>query len=423
MADRTIRRLLSSRAGRFLSHSGIILVGQILTTFFTVITSVIVARQLGPSGKGELAIALLLSSTLVTFSGLGFDIASPFLISKREFPIEEIHATNRMIFGTRALLIFLSGGLAILFLRESLLSGTSTWVLFLALFLAIAISAFSFVSLYPLGLADFTRYSLNLLVPSALGLVFLAVILSCVNKLQFSTLILSDLIAYSCAVFFLLLQINSTHRHLGKFSRQVARRSFQYGFPSYLAAITNFANNRMLWLLISFRSGRKELGIYILAQSLLEQGGLLLHPMSSVLFSRVTRMKPEEIKRNAATVILILASLASLGVLIIFILIDRLIPYVYGEQFAPSARFIKYLSPILVLDSVSRATNSVLQGIGKTKYFLTATIGSTISGISAAFLLYPVLGMTGVAISSVVSSSVMLVISASLLISSMSKIA
>jgi O-antigen/teichoic acid export membrane protein len=75
------------------------------------------------------------------------------------------------------------------------------------------------------------------------------------------------------------------------------------------------------------------------------------------------------------------------------------------------------------LDSVSRATNSVLQGIGKTKYFLTATIGSTISGISAAFLLYPVLGMTGVAISSVVSSSVMLVISASLLISSLSKIA
>lgn len=421
MTDKILMRFISSRAGRFASHSGIILLGQLATTFLAVVMSVIIARKLGPSGKGELAIAMLLSSTLVTFSGLGLDIATPFLISKKEFPIEEIHATNRMLFGARAVLIFASGIFAIFLFRNSFFSGTSVLVLSLALFLAIAIAAFSFVSLYPLGLANFTRYSLNLLVPSALSLVLLAITLSTSKELRFPTLILNDLIAFSCAVFFLILQINSLHSHPGKFSRQVARRSFQYGFPSYLAAITNFANNRLLWLLISFRSGKEELGIYILAQSLLEQGGLLLHPLSTVLFSRVTRMKPEDIKQSSAAVVLLLAPLASLGVLTIFILSDRFIPFIYGQEFAPSTKFIKYLSPILVLDSVSRATNSVLQGIGKTKYFLAATICSTISGISVAFFLYPAMGITGVAISSIVSSSVMMGISAILLLLSLSK--
>jgi len=421
MSDKVLVKFFSSRAGRFASHSGIILLGQLTTTFLTVVTSVIIARKLGPSGKGELAIAMLLSSTLVTFSGLGFDIASPFLISRKEFLAEDIHATNKILFVARALFILISGCFAILLFRNSLLSGTSTSVLLLALFLAIAIAAFSFVSLYPLGLANFTRYSLNLLVPSALSLGLLAVTLATSKELRFPTLILNDLIAFSCAVFLLIVQINSLHKHPGKFSRRVARRSFIYGFPSYLSAITNFANNRLLWLLISFRGGKNELGIYILAQSLLEQGGLLLHPISTVLFSRVTRMKPEDVKRNTATIVFIIASLASLGVLIIFVLIDRFIPFVYGEQFAPSVKFIKYLSPILVLDGVSRATNSVLQGIGKTSYFLAATIGSTISGVSVAFFLYPKMGITGVAISSVISSSVMLAISAILLLSSLNK--
>ena len=160
MSDKVLVKFFSSRAGRFASHSGIILLGQLTTTFLTVVTSVIIARKLGPSGKGELAIAMLLSSTLVTFSGLGFDIASPFLISRKEFLAEDIHATNKILFVARALFILISGCFAILLFRNSLLSGTSTSVLLLALFLAIAIAAFSFVSLYPLGLANFTRYSL-----------------------------------------------------------------------------------------------------------------------------------------------------------------------------------------------------------------------------------------------------------------------
>jgi O-antigen/teichoic acid export membrane protein len=251
--------------------------------------------------------------------------------------------------------------------------------------------------------------------PASLSLVFLVITLLMLKELRFEALILNDLIAFSCAIFFLMLQIKSLHKHLGMFSWSVVRRSFQYGFPSYLAAITNFINNRLLWLLISFRSGQKELGIYILAQSLLEQGGLLLHPMSTVLFSRVTRMNQEDVKRNTSLVVASLASLASLGILTIFVLVDKLIPAIYGEQFAASTKFIKYLSPILVLDSVSRATNSVLQGLGMTKYFLAATIGSTMSGVLIAFSLYPALGITGIAISSVVSSTVMLVISTTLL--------
>lgn len=415
MSNRIVNGFFSSRAGRFASHSGFILTGQLATTFLTIISSVIIARELGPTGKGELAIALLLSSTFVTFSGLGLDIALPFLISKREFSIEDMYATTKILLGVRCLLIFSCGGLTIFLLRHSVLSGTSTSVLFLALFLSMAIASFSFVSLYPLGLAQFTRYSLNLLMPAVLSLVFLVTALSILNELRFQALILNDLVAFSCAIFFLMLQINSLHQRPGFFSWSVVRRSFQYGFPSYLAAITNFVNNRLLWLLISFRSGKKELGIYILAQSLLEQGALLLHPASTVLFSRVTRMNQEDVKRNTALVVAILASLASLGILAIFVLVDNLIPAIYGEQFAASTKFIKYLSPILVLDSVSRATNSVLQGLGMTKYFLAATIGSTMSGVLIAFSLYPALGLTGVAISSVVSSSVMLAISTTLL--------
>lgn len=394
------------RSKEFGRQSTTLLVGQVIATCLTTITSVIVARNLGPSGKGALGVALVFSSSLVTFSGFGLDTASPYFLAKDTFLRDVVYATNWAIYKVRVLLILCSGALAISVLGDSTFKNSSPSLLLVGMLLSVSISAFAFLNWYPLGWGELTRYSINLLSPVLVSLLGVNVILLLTHNIDAFKLILIDIAAYSIGATILFWQVRQRRFARSKPSFNYFKKFIRYGFPAYGAQVLTFANNRLLWLLIAAESGNTQLGIYILAQGLIEQLGLLIHPVATVMFTRVLHMSLLDVRKKTLVVFSTVFSLSVGLVILLFFSISPIFKLLYGIKFEDSIYIAKFLLPILALDASSRVLNAALQGLGKTgAYFLVIAL-SAISGIVSAFLLYPHFQVIGVVLSSLLSSTV-----------------
>jgi len=71
-------------AGKFTINTLITLITRILQLFLGIASSVIIARVLGPKGKGVYSLVILLPTLLITFTNIGISSASIFYIGQKK---------------------------------------------------------------------------------------------------------------------------------------------------------------------------------------------------------------------------------------------------------------------------------------------------------------------------------------------------
>lgn len=71
-------------------NSALTLVTQIASYALNFVSSIIIARSLGPAGKGALALVVLTHLLLHTLSNLGLNIANTFMIAKRGYSLSQV---------------------------------------------------------------------------------------------------------------------------------------------------------------------------------------------------------------------------------------------------------------------------------------------------------------------------------------------
>jgi len=105
-------------------------VTQVIVFFGAAITSIIIARTLGPYGKGLIAIALLAPQLLALAGGLGINIANTYYAGKPNY-------TDRQIVANSLLISFVIGGLL-----------TAAFILFVPIFSELFLEGASYRYLY-----------------------------------------------------------------------------------------------------------------------------------------------------------------------------------------------------------------------------------------------------------------------------------
>src|SRR5262245_16083113 len=85
---------------------------KVLYIVFGVAIGVLVARELGPSGRGVLAVASALVLTLAQLGSLGLVSANPYFLAREEIPISRL-VTNSLWFAAGLGLLLI--GLGVLF--------------------------------------------------------------------------------------------------------------------------------------------------------------------------------------------------------------------------------------------------------------------------------------------------------------------
>src|SRR5512138_1443498 len=81
---------VEGRRARFAKDMGITLFTKFCNYGLTLITSIMLARMLGPERRGELAVVTLLPGLVVALGGLGVDASAVYLVAQRRWPLSSL---------------------------------------------------------------------------------------------------------------------------------------------------------------------------------------------------------------------------------------------------------------------------------------------------------------------------------------------
>ena len=179
-----------------------------------------------------------------------------------------------------------------------------------------------------------------------------------------------------------------------------------FAVPCYGANLAQFLNYKLDVFVVGFFAGAASVGRYTLAVSLGQLLWLMSNSVASVLLPKIAASTDEggSIRHTALVTRLSLWATALCG-LALAVLATQAIPLLYGEAFRPSIMALIWLLPGIVVFSVANVLAAYIAGIGKPRLNLIVSGVSLIVTIGLDLALIPNLNIVGAAIASTVSYS------------------
>ena len=400
----------SRRPGRFAQGTLITAAAHILTLVLGIGTSILLARFLGPEGKGIYTLAVLLPILIATFANLGIGVATAYYVAQGRYPLREVLGNNIIFAVGIGAVGVLCGLIVILFFRQNIFSGVAQGYLLLALALIPMHLLFAYLQNILLGAQRFKEYNLITVIYTGLFLAFLVVVLWAL-KTEVMGAVVASVIAWFLTGMILFLW---TRRVAGgisfKLNSSYLKSVSVYGIQAHLYIILVFLNSRVAMFLINGFLNPAAVGFYAIAAGLVEKLWLVSQAASIVLFPRVSA-EADETRRKEFTPLVTRTVfwITALGALGVFFLSRWVIVFMYSEAFLPSVRPLQILLPGIVALSVARILANDIAGRGR------PMLNTYVEGISLTInvllnvLWIPKYGVVGAALASTVSYSASLI--------------
>jgi O-antigen/teichoic acid export membrane protein len=180
--------------------------------------------------------------------------------------------------------------------------------------------------------------------------------------------------------------------------------TLRFAFPCYLGSIAQFLNYRLDVFFVSGMLGSRQLGIYMVAVLLAQSVNLVPGAAQAVLFPTVAAVNDDRanaIKTTQATRfllwfgILLGGALAAGGPL--------LITYVFGPAFAEAVRPLWWLLPGAVIFVIANVIAGYFAGTGRPNLNALASVVGVCITVPLDLILIPKFGISGAALASTAS--------------------
>lgn len=388
-------------------NSATTLATQIASYALNFCAGIIIARSLGPAGKGTLSLVVLSHVLLLTVSNLGLAAACSFLIARRGFSLGQVGRHAVAAAAGLGLATVALTAMIINFLPANLVSPSQRVYVLLA------------AGLVPLALA--TQFLNGALVGAGQiiwlnGLTLAQAFINVAGLVLFLLVLqlglAGGLSAWTVTVVSTcLLTVTVTFwraRHLGRqpadgttrWNRALTDEGIRYGMRAYPAGVVSFLNLRSDQFLLGYLAGTASVGVYSVAVTVAEL--LLFFPRSlaTALMPRITGADSVSAKHMAASACrhTIGGALLSAAILVP---IGLLIPVLFGEAYRPSILPFFLLLPGLAAYALAPVLSTYFSGqLGR------PIVTSLFAGISLAldvllvWALVPRLGVPGAALAS-----------------------
>jgi len=145
-----------------------------------------------------------------------------------------------------------------------------------------------------------------------------------------------------------------------------ARSLLSYGIRNLLAALPSTVNGRLDQAVLAVAASRAELGSYAVAVSLSLLGGPVVAAFGNIAFPRIAAMTAEA-DRRAMERLAFVGSLAVSGVLALatFLAAPRLVDLLFGAEFTAAVPLIRILAPAGVALSANLVLADLLRARGR----------------------------------------------------------
>ena len=364
------------------------------------VTGIVLARLLGPEGKGVYAAVQVFPSIIISLADLGVRQATIFQLGKKVHPEDEVVSVT-VFFMVVSSLLSLAIGAGVYFFVDN-----PSFTL-LMIVLALSTIPTSLINSYSqgifLGKEQIRRFSFTSWLPAFVRFVAILVLVGVVG-LHVTGAILAGVIASaSLAVYSLWLV--SRHSSLKiRFIPEIAREMLSLGLVYAAALFVLGLNYKVDIVILQQLSSDADVGQYTQGVTLAELLWQLPTALSFVLFSKGANAKdPKAFSRNVAKLMRVTLLVATLGSAALFAVVGFFIPFVYGEEFAPSVLITRLLLPGIVAFTVFKVLNMDLAGKGRPLLSLYVAVPSVVVNIALNLVLIPNHGANGAALASTLS--------------------
>jgi len=384
----------------FLTNTSFVGFSQISSVAAAILISIVLARYLGPAGKGQVALAMGVSFILGQILSLGFDSAAPYFIASGKlrsqqgiggcivtfvlgntiafavvYPLLITYLANNVFAGVdKNLLLFASLGCPLYMMRvliNGLMSaheefGKQTYHNCATYMMSILAALLSLVFLN-LGI---------------IGYVKLNVALGC------------------CAVIYGLILLKRITSLSPEFNISIWLKMLRYGAKSTLSQIFRLIDLRLDIFIVNYFAETSVVGIYTVAAALAGMFGILSSSISFVLLPKTAASDRQQANTRTAALCRNALCLTVTFGLLFLIVSKKLIVWMYTESFAGAALAFALLMPGVAGQAVARIclTDCSARGFPEKATYSTAI--SALLTIGFDLYLIPKYGIYGAAIAS-----------------------
>lgn len=392
---------------RFLGASLVTYASTVGQAGLSALTGIVIARTLGPQGRGDVAILLLSPTLLVRMGGLNLGKASIYLVGQKKLPFSSAFwaalLASLSIGGILTSLGLIAYGSPV---GESIFQGMAFHEVILALCLAPLLLYWDYLQDLQRATNHLAMY--NWMILQHFGLDFLLIVALAVF---FHLSAMGAVVAYAVALslsittgFVFLLLVEKPFHDLEIASIAASLRAMAaYGAQIHLITVVNFLGYRFDVFLVKGFLDSTAVGYYTVATNVAGMLWFLPDSVGVVLLPKVARMRSEHAARFTPLVArTVLLAMVGLG-LMAFVFASPVVTLLYSAEFLPAVMPLRILLIGVVVFCLYKVFSRDLIARGKALLTSVAMGSSVVMAIGLNLILIPRLGIEGAAWTSTIS--------------------
>ncbi|MFS0725642.1 polysaccharide biosynthesis C-terminal domain-containing protein [Paenibacillus sp. 1P07SE] len=373
---------------------------RVVVLFGAFIVSVVMARLLGPEGKGIITAILVIPTLVVTIADLGIRQATAFFIGQRTYEQRDIVSSLTFLWLLTSLLSV--GIVTVLFLFQY--SGQYSWWLLSVCILTIPVNlGIQYLRGIMQGRGRIGGINRVEIVKTAFNFAILMLLVGWLGLGVFGAaltqlLLLLVTLAYS----FRLLkgEIGFSVRVVQPIPQMLIRKGFAFALALFVIQL----NYRIDIVFLEQMTTVTDVGLYSVGTNIAELIWQVPTAIGLILFSRSASSRTTEaaIARTAKLIRLVIPLLLVCGALF-WLMAPVMIDLMYGAAFAGSGTIIRYLLPGIIIMVIFKLLHADLSGRGAPLFSLRVSLLALVVNIVLNLFLIPGYGAIGSAVASSVS--------------------
>lgn len=362
-----------------------------------VVVSALLARALGPGGRGELAAAAAFAATCMQLANLGLHTSNTYYVA-RDRALLPVLTANTLVVSLGLGGLLAAGAAALGALSPRLLPVQGPLLVLALVWVPLGL-AYMLLQNLLIGIEQVrTRNRIELLQGLA-GLLLLGALIG-LGRVTAASAYAASLLALVLAVAWTLARLHAQLAGPARADAALLREHLGYGLRAYFTSLCAYLMMRVDLLMVKYMRGAEEAGYYSVAVGMADLVYMIPATLGLLLFPRLSALGDPRLQlRRAEQATLAMAALLVPLAAIAAIAAPAVIRLLFGAAFLPAAPAFALLMPGIVAYGSAFAI-SFLMSVGLPRAVLVIWGLLVASNVALNWVLIGRLGFVGAALSS-----------------------
>ena len=360
-------------------------------TLINVATGILIARYLGPEGKGLFTSLLVVPTMILSLSEMGIRRSTIHHIGEQKYPAQNVVSVLAFFF----LFTSIVGVVATAFVYRSFDPSTLNLTMILLALFSIPVRLVNKFNNGLLVAEERFKISNHLRrIPVIADLVFVILFLI-ILKLSVTGALIALVLSNVISAIYGLGILSHEYRFSFKFNREIMKSLLSLGVVYAIALFLARLNFKIDILLLKELASDAEVGFYSLGSNIAEKWQSPFAVGAVILASSANSKDQARVNANVSRLFRMTFLFAIFVSTFIFFTAPYLVPIVYSKAFVPSIPIVQFILPAIVFLISAKIFASRIAGLKKTHYIIFIHIPALIVNVILNLILIPDHGALG----------------------------